>query len=153
MWRYFTAKKTMRYVDMLPDLVYSYNNSQHRSIKTKPALVNAENEDDVFHTLYGRVFDNVQPVKYKFKIGDLVRISKIKRKFEKGYLPNFSKEIFTVKHYLEIHQYISLKIMTVKSSREHFMTKNFKKLLNMMTYMKSRKLLKNEERGKMYSIM
>jgi hypothetical protein len=96
MWRYFTAKKTMRYVDMLPDLVYSYNNSQHRSIKTKPALVNAENEDDVFHTLYGSVFDNVQPVKYKFKIGDLVRISKIKRKFEKGYLPNFSKEIFTV---------------------------------------------------------
>jgi hypothetical protein len=96
MWRYFTAKKTIRYVDMLPDLVYSYNNSQHRSIKTKPALVNAENEEDVFHTLYGSVFDNVQPVKYKFKIGDQVRISKIKRKFEKGYLPNFSKEIFTV---------------------------------------------------------
>ena len=24
MWRYFTAKKTMRYIDMLPDLVYSY---------------------------------------------------------------------------------------------------------------------------------
>ena len=35
-------------------------------------------------------------VKYKFKIGDQVRISKIKRKFEKGYLPNLSKEIFTV---------------------------------------------------------
>ena len=37
-----------------------------------------------------------QPVKYKFKIGDKVRISKIKRKFEKGYLPNYSKEIFTI---------------------------------------------------------
>ena len=34
--------------------------------------------------------------KYKFNIGDQVRISKIKRKFEKGYLPNFSKEIFTI---------------------------------------------------------
>ena len=34
--------------------------------------------------------------KYKFKIGDQVRISKIKRTFDKGYLPNFSKEIFTV---------------------------------------------------------
>ena len=95
-WRYFTAKKTMRYVDMLSDLVYSYNHSQHRSIKTKPALVNKSNEDQVFQTLYGSVFDNVQPVKYKFKIGDQVRISKIKRRFEKGYLPNFSKEIFTV---------------------------------------------------------
>ena len=38
----------------------------------------------------------VVPIKYKFKIGDQVRISKIKRKFEKGYLPNFSKEIFTI---------------------------------------------------------
>ena len=35
-------------------------------------------------------------VKYKFKIGDQVGISKIKRKFEKGYLPNFSKEIFII---------------------------------------------------------
>ena len=50
----------------------------------------------MFHTLYHNVLDNVQPVKYKFKIGDQVRISKIKRKFEKGYLPNYSKEIFTV---------------------------------------------------------
>ena len=26
-WRYFTAKETMRYMDMLPDLVYSYNHT------------------------------------------------------------------------------------------------------------------------------
>ena len=36
MWRYFTAKKTMRYIDIFLDLVYSYNHSVHRSIKTKP---------------------------------------------------------------------------------------------------------------------
>ena len=36
MWRYFTAKKTMRYIDMLHDLVYSYNHTVHRSIKRKP---------------------------------------------------------------------------------------------------------------------
>ena len=94
MWRYFTAKKTMRYIDMLPDLVYSYNHSVHRSIKTKPVDVTVDNEKKVWYTLYDD--DNVKSVKYKFKIGDQVRISKIKRKFEKGYLPNFSKEIFTV---------------------------------------------------------
>ena len=81
---------------MLPDLVYSYNHSEHRSIGTQPALDEVKNEDEVFHSLYHNVLDNVQPVKYKFKIGDQVRISKIKRKFEKGYLPNYSKEIFTV---------------------------------------------------------
>ena len=86
----------MRYLDMLPDLVYSYNHSEHCSIGRQPAFVNLENEDKVFHALYHNVLDNVQPVKYKFKISDQVRISKIKRKFEKGYLPNYSKEIFTV---------------------------------------------------------
>ena len=94
MWRYFTAKKTMRYMDMLPDLVYSYNHSVHRSIKTKPAEVTTENEKKVWHTLYDH--DAVKNVKYKFKIGDQVRISKMKRTFEKGYLPNFSKEIFII---------------------------------------------------------
>ena len=55
----------------------------------------ADNENQVWHTLYGD-HDKVKHPKYKFKIGDQVRISKIKHTFDKGYLPNFSKEIFTV---------------------------------------------------------
>ena len=95
MWRYFTAKKTMRYIDVLPDLVDSYNRSKHRSIQKKPINVTENNEREVWHTLYGER-ENKEPIKYKFEVGDQVRISKMKRTFEKGYLPNFSKEIFTV---------------------------------------------------------
>ena len=95
MWRYFTAKKTMPYIDTLPDLVYSYNHTIHHSIKRKPADVTTDNEKQVWHTLYGD-HDEAKHPTYKFKIGDQVRISKIKRMFDKGYLPNFSKEIFTV---------------------------------------------------------
>ena len=87
MWRYFKAKKTMRYIDILPDLVYSYNHS----IKMKPADVTADNERQVWHTLF-HDHDEVKHVKYKFNIGDQVRISKIKRTFEKGYLPNFLRD-------------------------------------------------------------
>ena len=96
MWRYFTAKKTMRYIDVLPDLIYSYNHSIHRSIKEKPANVTTENEDKIWDVLYGDIINRTKRLKYKFKVGDQVRISKMKKKFEKGYLPNFSKEIFTV---------------------------------------------------------
>ena len=78
---------------MLPDLVYSYNHTVHRSIKTKPVDVTDENEKKVWHTLYDDHYA-VKNVKYKFKIGDPVRISKIKRKFKKGYLPKFSKQIY-----------------------------------------------------------
>ena len=34
----------------------------------------------------------------KFKIGDIVRISKYKNIFEKGYVPNWSKEVFVIKN-------------------------------------------------------
>ena len=93
--RIFQQFQSMRYIDTLPDLVYSYNHTIHRSIKRKLADVTADNEKQVWHTLYDD-HDEVKHPKYKLKIGDQVRISKIKRTFEKGYLPNFSKGIFTV---------------------------------------------------------
>ena len=94
MYKYFTAKNTLTYINVLPQLVSSYNNTYHRSIKMKPSQVTKKNEAKVWDTLYG---DDVQkPVRYKFKVGDRVRISKVKRMFEKSYLPNFTEEIFTV---------------------------------------------------------
>lgn len=70
MWRYFTAKKTLRYIDVLPHLVYSYNHSVHRSIKTKPSDVTGENEKKIWHTLYDDDHGDQKNVKYKFNIGD-----------------------------------------------------------------------------------
>lgn len=93
MWRYFTRHKTRRYVNILPDLVYAYNHSYHRSIKRAPAEVNASNDLEVWKTLYKKKTSLKSP---KFKKGDLVRISKAKRTFEKGYLPNWTRELFTI---------------------------------------------------------
>jgi hypothetical protein len=93
MYRYFTLKGTWKYIDVLQDLVDSYNNSYHRSVKRTPASVNRKNQDEVWMTLYGK-----QPPKtgYTFNIGNQVRISKAKKVFDKGYLPNWSEEIFTI---------------------------------------------------------
>lgn len=95
MWRYFTKNKTRRYVDILPDLVYAYNHSYHRSIKRTPAEVNPSNVLEVWKTLYQKKTNLISP---KFKEGDRVRISKAKRTFEKGYLPNWTRELFTISH-------------------------------------------------------
>lgn len=94
MWKYFTLKNTRRYIDVLPQLVDSYNNSWHRSIKRKPIEVNEFNAHEVWNTLYGK--NLVKPVSFKFKINDTVRISKLKGVFEKGYTPNWSTEIFRI---------------------------------------------------------
>ncbi len=42
MWRYFMAKNTCRYVDVLQELLESYNNGSHKSIKTAPMQVTSE---------------------------------------------------------------------------------------------------------------
>ena len=51
MWRYFTPKKTMRYIDVLPELVHANIHSVYRSIKAKPVDVTVENEKKAWHTL------------------------------------------------------------------------------------------------------
>ena len=44
MCRYFKHSNTFRYVDVLHDLVYSYNHTQHSSIGMEPDMVNLKNE-------------------------------------------------------------------------------------------------------------
>ena len=95
MWRYFSFANTFRYIDILQELVDGYNNSYHRSINMKPVNVNVMNAQDVWKTLYIKK-GKTRPVRYKFKVGDQVRISKFKRTFTKGYLPNWTEEVFSI---------------------------------------------------------
>ena len=96
MWKQFTVQGNTQYLDMLPKLVKQYNNTKHSSIKMKPIEASKrENEGTVYFNLYGDMKQSSS--KPKFKIGDMVRISKYKRKvFDKGYTPNWSEEVFTV---------------------------------------------------------
>src|SRR5271163_3628474 len=48
MWRNFTHSNTHRWVDVLPKLVTSYNNSLHRSIVIAPAKVTKANEMELW---------------------------------------------------------------------------------------------------------
>ena len=93
-WRFFTAKNTHRWVDDLSKFVQAYNQSYHRSIKMKPVDVTPENAMEVWLRLYN-IPRNIRPVD-DIRIGDRVRISKVKSTFEKGYLPNWTEEEFFV---------------------------------------------------------
>lgn len=93
MWKYFTAKNTYNYVSVLQKLLSSYNNTYHSSIKISPIDVNKENESDVWFTLYGNLSP---PSKCSYQVGDIVRISKHKLTFEKGYTSNWSEELFKI---------------------------------------------------------
>ena len=94
MWRYFSFANTDHYIDILDDLGERYNNSYHRSIKMKPVDVNLLNAQAVWKTLYGK--EKTKSIRYKFKVGEQVHISKFKCTFRKGYLPNWTEEVITI---------------------------------------------------------
>ena len=98
MWKYFTAKGTRRYLNVLEDLVQGYNNSYHRSIKMRPADVNQNNEQQVFKNLYkvSNKDELIKPISSKLKTGDKVRLQYNRKPFDKGYYPNWTDEIFTI---------------------------------------------------------
>ena len=84
MYWYFMHSQSYRYVDVLQDLVHSYNHTYHSSIGMSPASVNVKNEGLVRHKLFHK---HPEKLTWRFDIGQRVRISKRKQAFEKGYLP------------------------------------------------------------------
>ena len=77
------------YINKLDDIVRKYNNTYHTSIKMRPV--------DVKDNTYIDFKKEVNDKDPKFKVGDHVRISKCKYIFAKGYMPNWSEEIFIIK--------------------------------------------------------
>jgi len=93
MYRYFTAKRTRRYVDVFPDIGHSYNNTYHRSIGMAPSKVTTDNEDQMRARLYP---PKPKTLNWKYKVGDKVRITMQRRPFKKGCVGNWSEELFVV---------------------------------------------------------
>ena len=77
------------HINKLDDIVNKYNNTYHSTAKMKPV--------DVKPNTYIESSKEINYKNPKFKIGDIVRISKHKNMFEKGYVPNWSEEVFWIK--------------------------------------------------------
>ncbi len=56
--------------------------------------IRKENEAHLFNNLYGRLPKDA-PV-FRYKIGDMVRVSKVRNVFSKGYEQNYTEEFFTI---------------------------------------------------------
>ena len=87
-YKYMTAISINVYTDQLDDIVSEFNNTYHRTVKMKPVDV----KDNIYINFEKEVNNN-DP---KFKIGDHVRIFKYKNIFAKGYMPNWSEEVFII---------------------------------------------------------
>ncbi|XP_056002795.1 uncharacterized protein LOC130049366 [Ostrea edulis] len=117
MYHYFMKNKTYRFVNVLQDLVKSYNDRPHRSLGgNAPVTVNQENADEIRLEAYlsgkpkSDMTENnrnqlkesnktkkkrVKPF-FKLKIGDNVRISQLKHPFQRDYQQKWTAEFFKV---------------------------------------------------------
>ena len=94
MYKRFTMQNNTVYIEILPNILASYNNSKNRSIgMTANQARKPENYGKVYLKMVG---DEPSKTGTVLKIGDTVRISKYKRKtFDKGYTPNWT-EVFVI---------------------------------------------------------
>ena len=84
--KYMTSISKNVCIDKLDDIANKYNNTYHSTINMKPFDVKSNTYIDS-----SKEINNQDP---KFKIGGIVRISKYKNIFTKGYVPGWSEEFF-----------------------------------------------------------
>ena len=99
LYRYFTAANTTQYLDILPSLVQRYNEDVHRSIGMVPKDVTVKNEAEVWQRLYGQVTKTRR--RGRLKAGDKVRLSERVKTFKKGYLPQWTEEVFRIQRVIQ----------------------------------------------------
>ncbi len=95
LWKYFTENQTFRYLNVLPKLVKAINHTYTDVIGCRPVDVTPENESSIRDRMHAKVYGKAIS-NFKFNIGDRVRIAKEKTLFKKGYLPNFTQEVFVI---------------------------------------------------------
>ena len=144
MWKYFTHSETLTYV-VLSEMVASYNHTVHITIDIPPAEVTWANQTTVSKRLYGRKGPNKS---WKFSPGDR-GLSKAKRTFKKGYLPNWTEELFTIVRCIET----SSPVYLVKDDHREilegtFYTEELQKVIKTNDVYKIETILKKRKKGR-----
>lgn len=95
-YRYIEQTQNNAYISVLPELVRSYNNRYHRSIKMTPV----EAEDDAnYDQLLQTVTDNyarIRRKKPKLKMGQKVRLQYERKTFQRSYTDIYGEEVFRI---------------------------------------------------------
>lgn len=90
--RYFTHTKKHRWIDVIDEVVVSYNNTIHSTIKMRPIDVTYKDTPKILKRLYPkRVDKGVQ-----FQVGDEVRAAKPRKLFQKRSRAMWRPETFTI---------------------------------------------------------
>jgi len=100
MYTYMRANDTDIYIDVLPQLLATYNKRYHTAIKMSPTEAELDNRQNEVRRnvweLHSKQRERGKKQRAKFKVGERVRIEWDRGTFGRGYHDNFSEEIFQI---------------------------------------------------------
>ena len=91
--RLFTKQNNKVWIHEIQNIIDSYNQSYHKTIKMRPADVTKHHSAIILE----RLSQNTKRKKQLFKQGDRVRIAAKKETFAKEYTPSWTTEVFVIK--------------------------------------------------------
>jgi hypothetical protein len=95
LYRYFSEKNTLRWLGVIDKIVGNLNKTVHSTTGMRPNEITYKNANALREKLY-KEDEMKKPLRIKYKLGDIVRITKDKGQFTKGYYPNFTDELFKI---------------------------------------------------------
>jgi hypothetical protein len=124
-FKYFDAVETFRYIDVLDELVSSYNNRGHRTLRylTPNEAEKEENKSLVICALnlyYTKATGGVKKRKPKYKVGQKVIIKILPDKFQRGFQKRFKEEHFEI---VEINTKMPIPMYKLKSLNDNEIVK------------------------------
>lgn len=124
MYKYFTFVGNYKWFDILHKIVDGYNNTYHTTIKMTPSeAYQNKNRKRVFLLQEKRISQKKKD-KTLLKVGDYVRLSKAKNIFEKGFVANWTEEIFQIHR---VHKKYSPVMYTIKDKEKNILEGKFYK--------------------------
>ena len=102
--QYMNEKNTYKWTNILADMVQAYNNSYHRIIKMTPAQAQTADQYTVWaNQFYSKPKPTREPTRpkqkkdaHKFSVGDRVKLSVLKKPFDREYDEKYTTETFTI---------------------------------------------------------
>lgn len=102
LFKLFTVQNNNKWVDALPKIIESYNNTVHSTIGMKPNDVKPKHTKELLKKIYfnKQYLNTIKREKYRkklLKINDMVRITKERGFREKEAVQKWTKEVFKIR--------------------------------------------------------
>jgi transposase InsO family protein len=114
-YRYLTENETYRYINVLKDLLYAYNNRKHRTLKNiTPAQAELDENKNLVLNAHNSNYSKIVEKRKtpKFQIGQKVRIKSLTPFFQRGYHERFLREHFKI---IQINKRMPIPMYIVQS--------------------------------------